>query len=258
MKIRGATAVVTGASSAFGRRVAERLAEKGAKVGLLGRDPARLDEAATSCRALGVEAAFAAGDVGDADYVGAAFSSFEEKFGPVDIVVNVAGISQTVRSNLEDIDPTAWDRMIATNVRGTYLTCRRALPGMKARQRGAIVNIGSTGAHIARPRVSLYAASKFAVRALTDSLIEECNGTGVRVCLVSAGPINTPFWQTFTEPMPMEPGQMLQVDDLADAILWLIERPANVRVDEILLRPYTPTPATAREPEFVRREGQAK
>ena len=250
MKIQGTTAVVTGASSDFGRRVAERLAAKGANVGLLGRDAARLEEAAESCRASGVKAAFAAGDISDGDYVDKAFSDFEGALGPVGIVVNVAGISQTSRSNVEDIDPAAWDRMIATNLRGTFLTCRRALPGMKAQQRGAIVNIGSTGAHIARPQVSVYAASKFAVRALTDSLIEECNGTGVRVALVSAGPINTPFWDTFSGTPPMERGQMLQVDDLADAILWLIERPANVRVDEILLRPYTPTPATAREPEF--------
>ena len=250
MKIKGTTAVVTGASSDFGRRVAERLAERGANVGLLGRDGVRLERAAESCRAAGVKVDFVAGDISDADYIDKAFARFEEDLGPIGIVVNVAGISQTTRSNVEDIDPTAWDRMIATNLRGTFLTCHRALPSMKASQRGAIVNIGSTGAHIARPQVSVYAASKFAVRALTNSMIEECNGTGVRVCLVSAGPINTPFWDTFSGKPPMERDQMLQVDDLADAILWLIERPANVRVDEILLRPYTPTEATAREPEF--------
>ncbi len=169
MKIKGMTAVVTGASSDFGRRVAERLAEKGANVGLLGRDGARLEQAAESCRTAGVKAAFAAGDISDADYVDKAFTTFEAELGPIGIVVNVAGVSQTARSDVEHIDPDAWDRMIATNLRGTFLTCHRALPGMKSRQRGAIVNIGSTGAHIARPQVSVYAASKFAVRALTDS-----------------------------------------------------------------------------------------
>jgi NADP-dependent 3-hydroxy acid dehydrogenase YdfG len=93
--------------------------------------------------------------------------------------------------------------------------------------------------------VSVYAASKFAVRALTDSLIEECDGSGVRVVLVSAGPINTPFGDTFNGQPPMEREQMPQPDDLADAALWLIERPANVRIDEILLRPLTPTPQIA-------------
>jgi NADP-dependent 3-hydroxy acid dehydrogenase YdfG len=179
--------------------------------------------------------------------VAQAFAQVERNLGPVGILVNCAGISPTIRRKVEDINPDLWDDFIDTNLRGTFLTCREALPGMKERGYGVIVNIGSTGAHIARANVSVYAASKFAVRALTDSLIEETDGSGVRICLVSAGPINTPFWETFTGTPPMRLEEMLQPDDLADAAIWLIERPANVRVDEILLRPYAPTPQTARE-----------
>jgi NADP-dependent 3-hydroxy acid dehydrogenase YdfG len=246
MRVSGKSALITGASSGLGKRMAERFAMAGASVTVLGRDAAKLDDTARLCRAAGAAALAVAGEISDEAHVDEAFRQAEAEFGQVDIVVNCAGISLSTRQQLEELDPALWDRMIETNLRGTFLACRRALPKMKARGFGGIVNIGSTGAHIARPGVSVYAASKFAVRAITDSLIEECDGTGVRICLVSAGPINTPFWDTFTGKPPMERGQMLQPDDLADAALWLLERPPNVRVDEILLRPFSPTPQTAR------------
>lgn len=248
MKVQGKTAMITGASSGLGKRMAERFAAAGANVTVLGRDADKLDETADLCRAAGAQVLAVTGEIADEVHVAEAFARTEQQFGAIDILVNCAGISLSTRRKVEEIEPELWDRMIETNLRGTFLACRQAIPGMKARGQGAIVNIGSTGAHIARPGVSVYAASKFAVRALTDSLIEECDGSGVRICLVSAGPINTPFWDGFTGTPPMQTTQMLQPDDLADAALWLIERPANVRVDEILLRPYTPTPQTAREP----------
>ncbi|MET0745416.1 MAG: SDR family oxidoreductase [Microvirga sp.] len=247
MDIKGKTVLVTGASSGLGQHMARRFAEAGARIAILGRDAEKLKVTEDACRAAGAEVSAAAGEIADADFVAQAFARAEGQLGPVDILVNCAGISLTTRRKVEDIDPETWDRFIDTNLRGTFLTCRQALPGMKERGSGAIVNIGSTGAHIARANVSVYAASKFAVRALTDSLIEETDGSGVRICLVSAGPIDTPFWQTYTGEPPMRPEEMLQPDDLADAAIWLIERPGNVRVDEILLRPYAPTARTARE-----------
>lgn len=247
MKVQGKTAIITGASSGLGKRMAERFAMAGANVVVLGRDAAKLEDTARLCRQAGADVLAVSGEIADEAHVTDAFASAERAFDSVDILVNCAGISLSTRHKVEEIDPELWDRMIETNLRGTFLACRRALPGMKSRGTGAIVNIGSTGSHVARPGVSVYAASKFAVRALTDSLIEECDGSGVRICLVSAGPINTPFWYTFTGTPPMQTAQMLQPDDLADAALWLIERPANVRIDEILLRPHTPTPQTARE-----------
>ncbi|WP_454858061.1 SDR family oxidoreductase [Rhizobium binxianense] len=237
MDISNKIAVITGASSGVGRRMAERLAEKGASLGLLGRDAARLEETARSCRSIGSKLALAAGDIADASYVSSALHQFEQSLGPIDILLNCAGISLPRRMKLEEIGPDRWDEMIQTNVRGTYLTCHHLIAGMKGRGRGVIVNIGSTAAHVAKPGVSAYAASKFAVRALTEALIEECDGTGVRICMVSSGPINTPIWNKASGPMPMDREFMLQPDDIADAALWLIERPANVRVDEILLRP---------------------
>jgi NADP-dependent 3-hydroxy acid dehydrogenase YdfG len=243
MIISGATAVVTGASSGVGRRVSERLAALGANVGLLGRDTARLEQTAASCRPSGTKIIACSGEISDAGYVEGAFATIEAALGPVDILVNCAGISLPARLAVEDISHALWDEIMQTNVRGTYLTCHRAVGGMKQRRRGAIVNIGSTGAHVALPGVSAYAASKFAVRALTDALIGECDSFNVRVSMVSAGPINTPIWDKRPgSPTPISREAMLQPDDIADAVLWLIERPSNVRADEILLRPAGRTP----------------
>jgi NADP-dependent 3-hydroxy acid dehydrogenase YdfG len=252
MDIRNKVAVVTGASSGVGRRMAERLAEKGASLGLLGRDPERLEATAQACRTIGSKVALVAGDIADAGYVASALHQFEQSLGPVDILLNCAGISLPKRMKLEEIGPDRWDEMIQTNVRGTYLTCHHLIAGMKGRGSGVIVNIGSTAAHVAKPGVSAYAASKFAVRALTEALIEECDGTGVRICMVSSGPINTPIWNKASGPMPMDREFMLQPDDIADAALWLIERPANVRADEILLRPVSrPGAAPVANPTIV-------
>lgn len=239
MQIAGEIAVVTGASSGLGRRVAERLAAAGARLVLLGRDAGRLEEAAAACREAGATAEALAGDIGDEAHVAAAFE-LAERAGPVGILVNAAGISLPRRMMLEEIAPDRWDAMIRTNLRGTYLTCARAVGPMKDRGTGAIVNIGSTAARIARPGVSAYAASKFAVRALTEALVEETAGTGVRVALVSSGPIATPIWDKADTPPPLPFDAMAQPDDIADAVLWLIERPARIRTDEILVRPSRP------------------
>lgn len=237
MQIKDMTAIVTGASSGVGRRLAERLAQDGARIGLMGRDAARLEDTAASCRALQATVTLAVGDIGDAGYVAEAIAQFERRIGAPDILVNCAGISLPRRMMLEEIDSDTWHRMIDTNLHGTYHTCHAVIAGMKARGRGAIVNIGSTAAHVAKPGVSAYAASKFGVRALTDALIEECDGTGVRICMVSSGPINTPIWEKAERAPAIEREHMVQPDDIADAVIWLIGRPANVRTDEILLRP---------------------
>lgn len=238
MTIRGMQAIVTGASSGLGQRAAERLAGEGVNVGLLGRDVQRLEAVAARCRASGVRTHIAAGNMADDRYVAAAYDGIAAALGQIDIVVNCAGVSLTQRLRIGDVPLAIWDEMQQTNVRGTFLTCNYAATDMKKRGRGTIVNIGSTAAHVALPGVGPYAASKFAVRGLTEAMAQECDGTGVRVCLVSSGPIDTPYWDRRpVPPTSVERNAMLRPDDIVDAILWLITRPKGVRVDEILLRP---------------------
>ena len=168
----------------------------------------------------------------------------EEELGPIDILINSAGVSQSGKEYLENINSQAWDLNLETNLRGTYLTCHHLIGAMKARGRGTIVNIGSTGAHRCLPGNTAYSASKFAVRALTEGLAEECDGTGVRVHLISPGPVDTNIWDKKINPPELEEREhMLRADDIADIALWLISRPAHIRIDEIIVRP-TATEAT--------------
>jgi NADP-dependent 3-hydroxy acid dehydrogenase YdfG len=239
MEIGGEVAIVTGASSGVGKRVAGRLAEAGARLVLLGRDVARLEATALACRAAGAEAQCIAGDIGDEAHVQAAFA-VAGVLGPVGILVNAAGISLPRRMKVEEISAERWDEMIRVNLRGSFLTCARAIGPMKARRRGVIVNIGSTAAHVAQPGVSAYASTKFGLRALTESMIGECAGSDVRVALVSSGPVATPIWDKADAPPALPFEAMAQPDDIADAVLWLIGRPERIRIDEILIRPSRP------------------
>jgi NADP-dependent 3-hydroxy acid dehydrogenase YdfG len=237
MDISGKVAVVTGASRGLGARVAVRLAQKGARTVLLGRDPERLEAVALECRAGGGDALAFPGEISDATYVNVTFDRIERDLGLPDILVNCAGISLPGRLGFHEIPPAMFHEMMQTNVTGTYLTCFRVFASMKERGSGAIVNIGSTAAHVALPGSSIYAASKHAVRAFTDSMIAESDGTGVRVSMVSSGPINTPIWDERAAPAGVPRDAMLQPDDIADTIIWLIERRPGVRIDEVLMRP---------------------
>jgi NADP-dependent 3-hydroxy acid dehydrogenase YdfG len=237
MDIQGKVAVVTGASRGLGSRVALRLAGKGARLALLGRNPGRLEAMAQECRAVGAEVLATAGEIGEAGYVTQAFDRIESEFGLPDILVNCAGISLPGKLGFDQIPPAMFEEMMRTNVTGTYLTCFRVFAPMKQRGSGVIVNIGSTAAHVALAGSSIYAASKHAVRAFTDSMIAESDGSGVRVCMVSSGPINTPIWDSRPAPAGVPREAMLQPDDIADTILWLIERRDGIRIDEVLMRP---------------------
>jgi len=237
MDIPGKVAVVTGASRGLGARVVVRLAQKGAHTVLLGRDPNRLEAIAQQCRTAGGHAIAFPGEISETAYVNAAFGRIEKELGLPDILVNCAGISLHGRLGFDQIPPEMFHEMMQTNVTGTYLTCFRVFAQMKKRGSGVIVNIGSTAAHVALPGSSIYAASKHAVRAFTDSMIAEADGTGVRVSMVSSGPINTPIWDARPAPAGVPREAMLQPDDIADTIIWLIERRPGVRIDEVLMRP---------------------
>jgi len=231
-------AYVTGASRGIGRAIALRLGQSGYDVGLAGRDEAALAVVADEVRAHAVRVSVQAGNIGEAGYVARSLATVEAELGPLAVVVNAAGVSQRAATPLEAFDLYEWDENLSTNLRGTFLVCRYALVGFKDRGRGAIVNIGSTGSHRSLPGNAAYAASKFGVRALNEAMAEECEGTGVRVHLVSPGPVDTPIWNAKATPPSDElRGVMLQAEDVADVVAWLLSRPPRVRIDEVIVRP---------------------
>lgn len=189
-RIAGRTAIVTGAGNGLGRAISLALAERGARVVLLGRTAAKLQAVADEIDASGRPAArVVVGDVSDAASVSDAARSLADE--DVSILVNNAGIAGPV-APLVEVEPDQWDEVFASNVRGVYLMCRAFIPAMIERGSGDVINLASVSGK--RPLVGRtpYTASKMAVIGLTTTLACEVGPLGVAVNSLSPGPVRGP------------------------------------------------------------------
>jgi NAD(P)-dependent dehydrogenase (short-subunit alcohol dehydrogenase family) len=217
-------AVVTGASSGIGRRAAELLAERGARVAIFARSAEKLSSIAAS-HAPGMFAV--TGDAAEPADVDLLFEQTEARLGPCDILVNCAGMIDP--GPVVDTDVTRWDRMFAVNVRSAFLSSRRALPRMIERRSGVIVNVASISGVPGPekfPGFASYNASKAAVIAFTEALAVEVKQHGVRVNCVSFGSVDTPMWAAASGGAPAE----MTADEAAESSLFLASpqsRPMN-------------------------------
>ncbi len=191
MRLAGKTAIVTGAGSGFGEGIARRFAEEGARVLV-----ADVNAAATQAvaAALPGAVAFPADVSREADL--AAMMAAAEQLGPLDILVNNAGVGQAPQP-LEDLSEAEFDRIWAVNVKAIYLAARHAVPAMKARGAGAILNVASTGGVSPRPNLTWYNASKGWVIAATRAMAVELAPHGVRVNAINPVAGDTPMLATF-------------------------------------------------------------
>ncbi|HJL01566.1 MAG TPA: SDR family oxidoreductase [Polyangiaceae bacterium LLY-WYZ-15_(1-7)] len=189
MDFRGRSVVLTGASKGIGARLAERLAERGARLTLAARSAGALEEVAGRCRQLGGEAIVAPTDVADAEACGALVARAVEAWGAIDAVVHNAGISMWARfDEVEDLG--VFERIMRVNYLGPVYLTHHALPHLK-RSRGLLVAISSLTGKTGVPTRSGYAASKHALQGFCDSLRIELRHTGVDVCVISPGFVDT-------------------------------------------------------------------
>jgi len=240
-ELSGRWALVTGATSGFGEAIAKTLAANGCHVAITGRRSDRLDAVANAIRtAHPVEVLPLAFDVRDRDAVSKALS--KDLLGKIEILVNNAGLALALDSVAAG-DPEDWDGMIDTNVKGLLLVSRTVLPGMLQRKRGHVVNIGSVAGHQVYAGGAVYAATKFAVRAISDALRYDVLGTGIRVTNVEPGLAETEFSLVRFKGDLMRASSVysgtepLRAEDVADAVLWAVTRPPHVNVQSILLMP---------------------
>jgi 3-hydroxy acid dehydrogenase / malonic semialdehyde reductase len=235
----GAVALITGATSGFGAACAERLAREGARVVLAARRGERLAEMA---RRLGDRALPVVLDVRDRRAVESAVAALPDGFSEVDVLVNSAGLALGLepaqRASLDQ-----WEQMIDTNCRG-LVTCTRALlPGMVARGRGHVVNLGSVAGTYPYPGGNVYAATKAFVHQFSLALRSDVLGTGVRVTSIEPGMAETEFslvrfqGDASRAKSVYQGVQALSAEDVADAVAWCVTRPPHVNIDVIELMP---------------------
>lgn len=223
-EFEGRVAIVTGASSGIGRSVAEKLVERGARVAIFARSADKLAQIAAP---HGERMLAVTGDVADLAAIERLFAATESRFGHCDILINNAGMIDP--APLADTTLEQWERMFAVNVRGVFLACRRALPSMLERRRGAIVNVSSISGVVGPekfPGWVSYCASKGAVISLTDALAVEVKDAGVRVNCVSPGSVDTEMWAEASGGAPAS----MTAEEVAETILFLASersRPMN-------------------------------
>jgi serine 3-dehydrogenase len=241
--LKGKIVFVTGASSGIGRSCARVFAREGAAVLMAARRADRLMDLAQSlAKEYGARAHGFALDVRKQPEVERALAGLPEDWKAIDILVNNAGLSRGLDKFQEGLI-SDWDEMIDTNIKGLAYVSRAVLPGMVARGRGHIVNIGSIAGHEIYPAGNMYCASKFAVTALTRGLRLDLNGTNVRVSAVDPGMVETEFSEVRFHGDKERAAKVykgfapLSPDDVAEAVLFCTSRPPHVNISEVIIMP---------------------
>ena len=240
------TVFVTGASVGFGAAIARRFAADGARVIAAARRTGPLEELAAAFDGAVLPLAL---DVRDRAAVQAAVAGLPDRFASVDVLVNNAGLALGLEpAHRADLDE--WDRMIDTNCRALATCSRAVLPGMVARGRGHVINIGSIAATYPYPGGNVYGATKAFVRQFSRNLRSDLHGTGVRVTCVEPGLAGGTEFSTVRfggdstrAAAVYENTEPLRPEDIAEAVAWAAAQPSHVNINEIELMPVAQSPA---------------
>jgi NADP-dependent 3-hydroxy acid dehydrogenase YdfG len=229
--------LVTGASSGIGEATARLLAEHGAKVMLGARRTERLQQITTEILNRGGVADYRRVDVANRESVKDFVTFAREEFGRVDVIFNNAGVMPV--SPMSALKTDDWDRIIDINIKGVLNGIAAALPIMEAQGSGQIINTASTAAHAVGGSFGVYCASKYAVRAITEGLRQEMNT--IRVTLITPGVTESELGHDITDQGTAQAVQQLRsialsTDAIARAVLYAISQPADVDVNEIIVR----------------------
>jgi NADP-dependent 3-hydroxy acid dehydrogenase YdfG len=233
MSLQHKSILITGASKGIGRELALLLARQQTKLGLVARSQAELESLQAQVRALGSEAEIFVGDVAQEDQVKQTVARLTERFGRIDMLVNNAGYG--IFKQAEQISVSEWEGIVDTNVKGTFLFCREAIPLMKQSGGGHIVNIASDVAKRVFEGGSLYCASKYAQDAFSMALRKEVRPFGIKVSVVYSGLVDTHF-HAHSQGDP-KASNWLTGADMADAICYILSAPAHVVIDELMIHP---------------------
>lgn len=238
MSLQNKVILVTGASSGIGESTARELAARGARVFLGARRTDRLEQIVAEIRAAGGTADFRALDVTSLEDFQSFVAQAEQTLGPVDVLVNNAGIMPLSPFHALKIDE--WNRMIDVNIRGVLHGIAATITAMRERRKGHIINVSSIGGHQVWPACGVYCGTKFAVLAISEALRLE--NKDVRVTVISPGVVESELANTITDPATAQAIDdfrtvALKPDAIARAVAYAIDQPADVDVNEIIVRP---------------------
>jgi len=238
--IEGKVIVITGASSGLGEASARLLCAQGASVVLGARRVDRIESLANQLTTSGGKAIAIATDVTQHDQVKRLADAAVRRFGRIDVMLNNAGLMP--QAPLERLKIGEWDRMIDVNIKGVLYGIAAALPYMKQQKAGHIVNVSSVAGHKVGPGFAVYAATKHAVRALSEGLRQEVKPYNIRTTVISPGAVATELPNSVSEPDIAERVRKgyenaIPADSFARAVAYAISEPADVDVNEIVFRP---------------------
>lgn len=243
MRLNDRIVFITGASAGIGEACAEAFAAEGARLVLAARRQDRLQALAAQLHeAHGTETLLLELDVRDREAVNAAVADLPDSWADIDVLVNNAGLSRGL-DRVQTGSHVDWDEMIDTNVKGLLWLTRAVLPGMVARDRGHVINVGSIAGHQIYQGGAVYCATKFAVRALSHGLRLDLMGTRVRCTTVDPGMVQSEFSEvrfrgdTDRAAAVYRNFPPLQPADIADAIVYCATRPFHVVVQDMVLMP---------------------
>lgn len=237
--IKDKVVVITGASSGLGEAAARRLARDGAKLVLGARRLERLQALAAEL-ALGQDAAVET-DVAQVEQVKRLVDQAVRTHGRIDVIINNAGLMP--QSLLEHGRVEEWDRMIDVNIKGVLYGIAAALPHMKTQKSGHIINVSSVAGHKVGPGGAVYAATKHAVRIISEGLRQEVKPYNIRTTIISPGAVATELPDSVTEPDVAEGVRALYdrvaipADSFARTVVFAMSQPDEVDINEILFRP---------------------
>ncbi len=239
--IEAKVVVITGASSGLGEASARLLSREGASVVLGARREDRIRSLADELTGSGGKALAVTTDVTHRDQVKGLVAAAVNAYGRIDVMINNAGLMP--QSPIERLKIDEWDRMIDVNIKGVLYGIAAALPYMKQQKAGHIINVSSVAGHKVGPGFAVYAATKHAVRALSEGLRQEVKPYNIRTTVISPGAVATELPDSVSDPDAAERLRKfyaeiaIPADSFARAVAFAISQPEDVDVNEILFRP---------------------
>lgn len=232
MSLQGQVAVVTGSTRGIGRAIAEALIEEGVSVVISSRRQRDVDRTVSECRQRGKgKVTGIACDVREHRQVQQLMDFVVRELGGLDILVNNAGVSHTAA--VSDLKPEEWQEVVGTNLTGVFHCCREAIPRMRTRGGGYIINIGSLAGANAHPTMAAYNASKFGLLGFSEALFQEVRHDNIRVSHIMPGSVDTGFSAGRRE----RSGWAILPEHIADMVIYLLKSPSRTMTTRVEMRP---------------------